>query len=162
MTRLHLPHAIVVRLHVRKGNVVILTPETAEVGAYIQFTHLKMDMNGNAPVKFKSLCMVCIHYDQPASTSTKDVKSMKRNCASIFNLTKHEALLVPTKPYMGHNHEVNSKESVHYRTNLRLDGEDTEQANVMLVVRPQTENIHEALSGEHVLEYTPPLQTFGY
>ncbi len=29
MTRLHLPHAIVVRLHVRKGNVVILTPEMA-------------------------------------------------------------------------------------------------------------------------------------
>ncbi len=27
--RLHLPHAIVVRLHVRKSNVVILTPETA-------------------------------------------------------------------------------------------------------------------------------------
>ncbi len=29
VTRLHLPHAIVVRLHVRKSNVVILTPETA-------------------------------------------------------------------------------------------------------------------------------------
>ncbi len=29
VTRLHLPHAIVVRLNVRKGNVVILTPETA-------------------------------------------------------------------------------------------------------------------------------------
>ncbi len=29
MTRLQLPHAIVVRLHVRKSNVVILTPETA-------------------------------------------------------------------------------------------------------------------------------------
>ncbi len=28
MTRLHLPHTIVVRLHVRKSNVVILTPET--------------------------------------------------------------------------------------------------------------------------------------
>ncbi len=27
--RLHLPHAIVVRLHVRKVNAVILTPETA-------------------------------------------------------------------------------------------------------------------------------------
>ncbi len=29
LTRLHLPYAIVVRLHVRKSNVVILTPETA-------------------------------------------------------------------------------------------------------------------------------------
>ncbi len=29
VTRLHLPHAIVVRLHVRKSNVVILTPGTA-------------------------------------------------------------------------------------------------------------------------------------
>ncbi len=29
VTKLHLPHAIVVRLHVRKSNVVILTPETA-------------------------------------------------------------------------------------------------------------------------------------
>ncbi len=29
LTRLHLPHAIVARLHVRKSNVVILTPETA-------------------------------------------------------------------------------------------------------------------------------------
>ncbi len=29
VTRLHMPHAIVVRLHVRKINVVILTPETA-------------------------------------------------------------------------------------------------------------------------------------
>ncbi len=29
MTRLHLPHAIVVKLRVRKRNVVILTPETA-------------------------------------------------------------------------------------------------------------------------------------
>ncbi len=28
VTRLHLPHAIVVRLHVRKSHVVILTPET--------------------------------------------------------------------------------------------------------------------------------------
>ncbi len=29
VTRLHLPHAIVVRLYVRKINIVILTPETA-------------------------------------------------------------------------------------------------------------------------------------
>ncbi len=29
VTRLNLPHAMVVRLHVRKSNVVILTPETA-------------------------------------------------------------------------------------------------------------------------------------
>ncbi len=29
LKRFHLPHAIVVRLHVRKSNVVILTPETA-------------------------------------------------------------------------------------------------------------------------------------
>ncbi len=29
VTRLHLPHAIVVRLHVHKSNFVILTPETA-------------------------------------------------------------------------------------------------------------------------------------
>ncbi len=28
-TRFHLPHAIVVRLHVRKSNVVTLTPEMA-------------------------------------------------------------------------------------------------------------------------------------
>ncbi len=34
VTRLHLPHAIVVRLHVCKINVVTLTPETAgTVGA---------------------------------------------------------------------------------------------------------------------------------
>ncbi len=32
VTRLHLPHAIVERLHVRKSNVVILTPETAGLG----------------------------------------------------------------------------------------------------------------------------------
>ncbi len=31
VTSLHLPHAIVVRLHVRKSNVVILTPETAVI-----------------------------------------------------------------------------------------------------------------------------------
>ncbi len=29
VTRLHLPHALVVRLHVRKSYVVILTPKTA-------------------------------------------------------------------------------------------------------------------------------------
>ncbi len=29
VTKLHLPHAIVVRLHVRKSSVVILTPEAA-------------------------------------------------------------------------------------------------------------------------------------
>ncbi len=29
VTRLHLPHAIAVRLHVHKGNVVIFTPHTA-------------------------------------------------------------------------------------------------------------------------------------
>ncbi len=28
VTRLHLPHVIVMRLHMRKSNVVILTPET--------------------------------------------------------------------------------------------------------------------------------------
>ncbi len=31
MTKLRLPHAIVVRSHVRKGGVVILTPETAVI-----------------------------------------------------------------------------------------------------------------------------------
>ncbi len=31
VTRLHLPHAMVVRLHVHKINVVILTPETASI-----------------------------------------------------------------------------------------------------------------------------------
>ncbi len=30
VTRLHLPHAIEVRLHMCKSNVVILTPETAD------------------------------------------------------------------------------------------------------------------------------------
>ncbi len=35
MTRLRLPHAIVVRLHVRKRNIVILTPEMA-VGSSIK------------------------------------------------------------------------------------------------------------------------------
>ncbi len=30
VTRLHLPHAIVVRLHERKNNVVIPTPETED------------------------------------------------------------------------------------------------------------------------------------
>ncbi len=45
--------------------------------------------------------------------------------------------------------------SVHYRKNLRLDGEDMEQANVMLVVRPQTEDMREALVGEHVFESNP-------
>ncbi len=36
-------------------------------------------------------------------------------------------------------------ESVHYKKNLRLDGEDMDQANVMLAVRPQTEDMREAL-----------------
>ncbi len=31
VTRLHLPHAIVARLDVRKINVVIFTPETADI-----------------------------------------------------------------------------------------------------------------------------------
>ncbi len=31
VTRFHQPHAIVVRLHVRKSNVFILTPETADI-----------------------------------------------------------------------------------------------------------------------------------
>ncbi len=31
VTRLHLLHAIVVRFHVRKNNVVILTPEMADI-----------------------------------------------------------------------------------------------------------------------------------
>ncbi len=31
VTRLHPPHAIVVRLYVRKSDVVILTPETAVI-----------------------------------------------------------------------------------------------------------------------------------
>ncbi len=31
VTRLYMPHAIVVRLHVRKSNVVILTQETAGI-----------------------------------------------------------------------------------------------------------------------------------
>ncbi len=31
VTRLHLTHMIVVRLHVRKSNVVVLTPETVGV-----------------------------------------------------------------------------------------------------------------------------------
>ncbi len=31
VTMLHLLHAILVRLHVRKSNVVILTPETADI-----------------------------------------------------------------------------------------------------------------------------------
>ncbi len=30
VTRLHLPHATAMRLHVRKSNVVILTPETVD------------------------------------------------------------------------------------------------------------------------------------
>ncbi len=44
VTRLQQPHAIVVRLHIRKSNVVILTPETAgtvvslsvSLGFYVQ------------------------------------------------------------------------------------------------------------------------------
>ncbi len=32
VTRLHLPHAIVVRLHVHKSNVVILIPDMAGAG----------------------------------------------------------------------------------------------------------------------------------
>ncbi len=77
--------------------------------------------------------MVCVHYGQPASTCTKDVKSMRTGCYSIFNLTKRGAVLVPTKPHMAYNHEVNAKKFVHYRTNFWLDGEDMEQAKVMLV-----------------------------
>ncbi len=46
MTRLRLPHAIVVRLHVRKRNVVILTPERA-VGFSIQDE--AMDIARSAP-----------------------------------------------------------------------------------------------------------------
>ncbi len=37
-TRLDLPHAIVVRLHVRKSNVVILTPETAVTGGSLSLS----------------------------------------------------------------------------------------------------------------------------
>ncbi len=105
-------------------------------------------MNANAPTKYNYLSMVCVQYGQPVSTCTKDVKSMRTGCSSIFNLTKRGAVLVPTKSHMAHNQEVNAKESVHYRKNLRLDGKDMEQANVMLAVRPQTEDMREALVGE--------------
>ncbi len=40
VTRFHLPHAIVVRLHVRKGDVVILTPETVVTVAALSVAHL--------------------------------------------------------------------------------------------------------------------------
>ncbi len=52
---------------------------------------------------------------------------------------------------------MNAKESVHYRNNLRLDGEDTEQANVMPVERPKIEDIHEALSGDQVFRVQPSI-----
>ncbi len=61
------------------------------------------------------------------------------------------------KSYMAHNHEVNAKEYIHYGSNLRLDGEDMEQANVMLAVRPQTEDMREALVGERFFESNPRL-----
>ncbi len=69
---------------------------------------------------------------------------MRTGCSFIFNLTKRGAVLVLTKLNMAQNHEVNAKKSVHYRKNLRLDGEDMEQANVMLVVQPQTEALEAA------------------
>ncbi len=55
VTRLHLPHAIVVRLYVHKSNVVILTPGTAvivgvravAVGFFIQDE--AMDVARSAP-----------------------------------------------------------------------------------------------------------------
>ncbi len=47
------------------------------------------------------------------------------------------------------------KKSVYYRKNLRLDDEDMEQANVTLAVRSQTEDLREALIGEHVFEDNP-------
>ncbi len=80
-----------------------------------------MDTNANAPMKYKYLSIVCVHYGQPASTPTKDVKSMRTGCFSIFNLTKRGVVLVPTNSYMAYNHEVN--------------GEEMEQANVMLADR---------------------------
>ncbi len=54
MIRLHLPHAIVVRLHVRKINVVNLTPETVgSVGvksvAYPGYMDEAMDVTRSAP-----------------------------------------------------------------------------------------------------------------
>ncbi len=111
----------------------------------------------NAPTKYNYLSMVCVQYGQPVSTCTKDVKSMRTGCSSIFNLTRRRAVLVPTKSYMAQNQEVNAKESVYYRKNLRLDGEDMEQANVMLAVQPQTEDMREALVGERFFESNPLL-----
>ncbi len=57
VTRLHLPYAILVRLHVRKSNVVTLTPETVcTVGvwavAYLCRFSIKdeaMDVDWSAP-----------------------------------------------------------------------------------------------------------------
>ncbi len=81
--------------------------------------------------------------------------SMRTSCFSIFNLAKRGAMVVPTKSYMAHNHEVNAKVSVHYRKNLRLSGEDMEHANVVPVVLLQTEDICEVLLDEHDFESTP-------
>ncbi len=70
---------------------------------------------------------------------------MRTGCSSILNLTKREAVLDPTKACLAHNYEVTAKESVHCRKNLRLNGEDMAQANVMLAVLPQTGDMCEAL-----------------
>ncbi len=59
-----------------------------------------VDINANAPVKYKSLSMACVHYGQPASMSIKYAKSMRRGCSSIFNLTKRGAFLDPTVWHM--------------------------------------------------------------
>ncbi len=104
-----------------------------------------MDTNANASTTYKYLFMVCVHYGWEASTYTKDIMSMRTGCSSSLNLTKRDSVLVPTKSCLAHNYEVTAKESVHCRKNLRLDGEDMAQANVMLAELPQTGEMCEAL-----------------
>ncbi len=47
VTKLHLPHAIAVRLHMRKSNIVILKPKTSGIGFSIQDE--AMDVAQSAP-----------------------------------------------------------------------------------------------------------------
>ncbi len=49
MTRLDLPHAIVVRLHVHKADVVILTPETTGTVGVGLLVGLSMDLAQYTP-----------------------------------------------------------------------------------------------------------------
>ncbi len=84
-------------------------------GSDIVFKHVKRIRSKRA------YDLAWVHYSKTTSISTQDVKSMRKGCSPMFNLSKRGASLVPTKSYMGHNHEVNANESDHCRKILQLD-----------------------------------------